>query len=274
MSEPIVDLLEEVWRDIEDCCEGLSDEQWNLATECPGWTIQDQVAHMIGTERMLAGEQPDANANAAAGDAPHVKNDIGRANEQWIASYRDMPGKQVLEEFHNVTQRRLRALRALSKEEWDREGFTPEGKGPYRDFMAIRVFDCWYHDQDIREALDLPGLLEGPVADFSLERIPRKGLGYVVGKKAGAPAGSSVVFQVFGTTPIVATIVVPPEGRAVLVADAPDEPTVRIATDRRTFARLAGGRWTGAHARNHGAVTVIGDNDLGNRVIDNMAFTI
>src|SRR5690242_15164688 len=99
--------------------------------------------------------------------------------------------------------------------------------------MGIRVFDCWYHEQDIREALDLPGLLDGPVADFSLERIPRKGLGYVVGKKAGAPSGSSVVFQVFGTTPIIATIVVPPEGRAVLAEDVPEEPTVRIATDRR-----------------------------------------
>ena len=56
--------------------------------------------------------------------------------------------------------------------------------------MEIRVFDCWYHDQDIREALGRPGFLEGPVADLSLGRIPPKALGYVVGKKAGAPPGS------------------------------------------------------------------------------------
>jgi hypothetical protein len=49
---------------------------------------------------------------------------------------------------------------------------------------------------------------------------------------------------------------------------------VRIATDRRTFTRLAGGRWSGEHARAHGTVRVDGDTDLGNRVVDNLAFTI
>ena len=119
-----------------------------------------------------------------------------------------------------------------------------------------------------------PGFLEGPVADLSLARIPPKGLGYIVGKKAGAPAGSTVVFVVEGSPEIVAAISVPPEGRAVLLDRAPTAPTARITTDRRTFARLAGGRWTGAHAREHGVVRVEGDIALGDRVVDNMAFTI
>lgn len=165
-------------------------------------------------------------------------------------------------------------MRALTPEQWDAEGFTPEGPGPYRQFMAIRVFDCWYHDEDIREALGRPGFLEGAVADLSLERIPPKGLGYIVGKKAGAPAGSVVAFVVEGTPPIVAAISVPPEGRAVLLDEVPADPTVRITTDRRTFARLAGGRWNGAHARAHGVVRIEGDRELGDRVVDNMAFTI
>ena len=114
--------------------------------------------------------------------------------------------------------------------------------------MAIRVFDCWYHDQDIREALDRPGFLEGESPTCRSARIPTKALGYVVGKKAGAPPGSTVVFVVEGSPPIVAAISVPPEGRAVLLDDAPADPSARITIDRRTFARLAGGRWTGAHA--------------------------
>ena len=126
----------------------------------------------------------------------------------------------------------------------------------------------------MREALDRPGDLEGAVADLSLQRIVTKGLGYVVGKKAGAPPDSTVVFDVTGTPPIVATIAVPPEGRAKLIDDVPDAPTTRLTLDRRTFARLAGGRWTGAHARTAGNVRVDGDQDLGNRVVDNMAFTI
>jgi hypothetical protein len=162
----------------------------------------------------------------------------------------------------------------MTAEDWDREGFTPEGPGPYRQFMAIRVFDCWYHDEDIREAVGRPGYLEGPVADMSLLRIPTKGLPYVVGKKAGAPPDSIVVFDVAGTPSIVAAVAVPPEGRAMLLTPAPADPTVTISLDRRTFARLAGGRWTGERARKEGVVKINGDQDLGNRVVDNMAFTL
>jgi len=273
MAEPLVLRLDEVWSDVAQLCGGLTEAEWNTPTECPGWSVFDNVAHMIGTERMLAGERPADGAGAAT-DAPHVRNDIGKANEQWIANYAGWDGPKLLDEFRAVTARRLDVLRAMTTEEWDAEGFTPEGPGPYRQFMAIRVFDCWYHDQDIREAISRPGFLEGAVADLSLERIPTKALGYVVGKKAGAPAGSTVAFVVEGSPEIVAAISVPPEGRAVLLAEQPASPTTRITTDRRTFARLAGGRWTGDHARANGVVRVEGDAELGNRVVDNMAFTI
>ncbi|MDQ1434137.1 MAG: hypothetical protein QOF59_953 [Actinomycetota bacterium] len=274
MTEPLVLRLDEVWRDIAELCDGLTPDQWNAPTECPGWAVFDNVAHMIGTERMLAGERPTAGDDSEELHAPHVKNDIGKANETWIASYRGWDGAKLLDEFRAVTARRLDTLRAMTTAEWEAEGFTPEGPGPYRQFMAIRVFDCWYHDEDIREAIDRPGFLEGPVADLSLARIPAKGLGYVVGKKAGAPGGSVVVFVVEGTPEIVAAISVPPEGRAVLLDDAPADATVRITTDRRTFARLSGGRWTGAEARARGVVRVDGDSELGERVVDNMAFTL
>ena len=105
------------------------------------------------------------------------------------------------------------------------------------------MFDCWYHDQDIREALDRPGFLEGAVADLSLGRIPAKALRYVVGKKAGAPPGTTVVFDIAGEPPIVAAIGV--DGRAALCRDDAGGTDGRLTLDRRTFARLAGGRWTG-----------------------------
>jgi uncharacterized protein (TIGR03083 family) len=273
MTEPLITRLDEVWNDVATLCSDLSAAQWDTATECPGWTVHDNVAHMIGTERMLLGEQPTADARDIEG-LPHVRNDIGAANEQWIGTYRSWDGAALLDELRAVTGRRLEVLAAMTTAEWDKEGFTPEGPGPYRQFMEIRLFDCWYHDQDIREALGRPGYLDGPVADISVGRIPAKALGYVVGKKAGAPPGSTVLFEISGAAPIVAAIAVPPEGRAVLLEGPPASPTVRIALDRRTFARLAGGRWTGDHARAHGTVDVDGDTDLGNRVVDNLGFTI
>jgi uncharacterized protein (TIGR03083 family) len=271
MSERMIDLLDDVWGDIADVCGDLSDDEWGRPTECPGWSVKDNVAHMIGTERMLMGHKPDADPE----EPPEfVRNDIGRANQQWVDEYGLLPGNEVLEAFVSVTGQRLDALRALTPEDWEREGFTPEGPGPYRQFMAIRVFDCWYHDQDVREALGRPGYLEGAVADLSLARIGAKALGYVVGKKAGAPPSSTVVFDVLGTPPITVAVAVPPEGRALVVDETPANPTAHITFDRRTYARLAGGRWSGDEARGKGSVSVAGDTELANRVVDNMAFTI
>ena len=269
MNEPLIDRLHEVWADVATLCDGLTDDEWHRSTDCPGWDVQDQVAHMIGTEMMLLGEDPPL---AEIGHAPHVRNDIGKFNEQWVVLYRNRSGAETLADFRRVTKRRLDALRALPAAKWDEEGFTPEGPGPYRQFMAIRVFDCWYHDQDIREALGRPGFIEGPVADMSLERIPRKGLPYVVGKKAAAPQGATVVFEVTGEPPMIAAVAV--DGRAALLPQTPTDPTVRLTMDRRTFARLAGGRWTGETARAAGQVRSEGDDALAQRVVDNLAFTI
>jgi uncharacterized protein (TIGR03083 family) len=266
--EPCLELLSNVWSQIAEVCADLDEESWGRATDCPGWTVQDNVAHMIGTERSLLGEQPPSSD---AGEGAHVRNDIGRLNELWVSSYRALPGRDVLAAFVDVTHRRVEQLGAMSTAEWDAEGFTPEGPGPYRQFMAIRVFDCWYHEQDIREALGTPGDLEGAVADHSIGRIAR-GLPFVVGKKAAAPQGTTVAFDVRGTPPVVVAIGV--EGRAAVLPDVPSAPTVRVTTDRRTYARLAGGRWDGARARADGVVELDGDRALGNRIVDNMAFTI
>ena len=95
---------------------------------------------------------------------------------------------------------------------------------------------------------------------------------YVVGKKAAAPQGSTVVFTVTGDTPIVATVGV--EGPRRAAPRSPTDPSARLTIDRRTFTRLAGGRWTGDEARARGSLEVEGDTELGDRVVDNLAFTL
>jgi uncharacterized protein (TIGR03083 family) len=264
----MADLLATEWASIVGVCRGLDEAAWTLPTECPGWSVKDNVAHMIGTERMLLGEQAPT---ADVGDAAHVRNDIGRANEQWVEAYRAQPGADVLAAFVEVTNRRLDVLHAMTPEQWDKEGFTPEGPGPYRQFMAIRVFDCWYHEQDIREATGNAGNLEGAVADHSIGRIAR-GLPYVVGKKAGAPQGATVVFDIGGEPRIEVAVGV--EGRAAVLDTVPNSPTVTLGMDRRTYARLAGGRWSGERALDENRVAFDGDRQLGETIVRNMAFTI
>jgi uncharacterized protein (TIGR03083 family) len=268
-EEPLIGLLADVWGALAELGASLGDAEWQEPTDLPGWTVQDQYAHMLGTESMLAGEQPPPTASSVdPGSLPHVKNPIGAANESWVEGFRSKTGPETLAAFLDITQRRLATLRAMSTEEWDKEGFTPEGPGPYRSFMEIRVFDCWFHEQDVREALDRPGGIVGPVGDLSAGRIP-KSLPYIIGKRAGAPDGSTVVIVVDGVAHAVGVA-----GRAALLDDIPASPDVKIELDRRTFTRLAGGRWTADQARERGSVVVSGDQALANQILDHFGYTI
>jgi len=270
MTDPNIELLESVWTSITGLCGGLTDDEWATPTRCPGWTVKDQMAHMIGTERMLLGEQPpDARAGLKA--LPHVKNDIGAFNEAWVEALRSRSGDEVLGEFRSVTARRLDDLRAMTEEDWNKEGFTPEGPGPYRKFMSIRAFDCWIHEQDIREAVSRRVDLVGPLADLAMAKL-RDGMAYVVGKKAGAPQGSTIVFSVGG--PAGFDLAIGVDGRAGPLDRVPAEPTVTLRMGDRAFVGLACGRVSADGLPAEENVAIEGDEALGRAIVANMGFTI
>lgn len=267
MDEPVVDRLAEVWASLDTLCDDLTEVEWKTPTALPGWTVQDCLSHVVGVERMLLGDpQPAVDVSHLT----YVKDPFAEAMEAWVEQRRSRSGAEVLAEFREQIPRRLEHLRAMTTEDFDRPGFSPIGEVPYRDFMGVRVFDCWMHEQDIRLALDRPGHLTGPVVDVALVRF-RAALGYVIGKKAGAPEGSSVVLVTTGGPAVSFPVVV--EGRARLVDSAPAEPTVRITLPFETFVALGGGRWDAERARAAGGVTIEGDQALGERVLASLAFT-
>lgn len=265
----LTDQLARLWASIPQACDGLDARQWALATECPGWTVADQVAHIIGTESMLAGRPspPSSDAEPPA----HVHNDIGRFNEAWLDRYRALGTDHLLADLHEITAERLQRLRAMTEADFDEPSWTPVGKADYRRFMQVRVFDCWVHEQDIRLALGRPGHLDGPAAEQALDEVVR-GLGYIVGKRAGAPAGSRVRLAVHG--PLERTVDVAVDGRAAVVPvdGTPATTALRLRSD--CLLRLACGRRSPLAALEAGDVVVTGDVDLGRRVAENLAFTI
>src|SRR5262249_31949539 len=145
---------------------------------------------------------------------------------------------------------------------------TPIGPADYRRFMQIRVFDCWVHEQDVRDAIARPGHEGGAVAEQSVDEIVRA-LGFIVGKRAAAPEGSSVTFQLTG--PVVRTIHVAVDGRAAVVDSLPGAPTATIELGSGLFTRLACGRVDPAEKL--AEVHLAGDTDLGRRVVTSLPFT-
>ena len=48
--------LAETWGALAEVCSELSETEWALPTECPGWDVKDQLSHLIGIERAIMGE--------------------------------------------------------------------------------------------------------------------------------------------------------------------------------------------------------------------------
>lgn len=267
-TEPVVGDLAEVWSSILDACEGVDDAVWELVTECPGWTVRDQLSHLIGIERALLGEQPPPGDGA---EHPHVKNDFGALNETWVAARRGTPGAEVLEEFRTVTDRRLAALRSMPASRFDEVGWSPVGQVPYREFMQVRVFDSWVHEQDVRRALGRPGGLGGAGEAVTLDRMAGA-MGFVVGRRVAPPDGTVVVWRLSGRVER-DVVVVAEGGRGRAAAEAPADPSVLLSMGPDEFWRLACGRVDADTVLGDGSVTVDGDVELGRRVLGAMAVT-
>jgi uncharacterized protein (TIGR03083 family) len=265
---PTVAALHDIWARLDSLLAGLSDEDWQRPTSLPGWNVQAVAAHLIGTESMLLGVGAPALTISEA-THPHVRNDIGSFNEAWVEALAAEPPADVLARFRADVAQRKQALDAMSSEEWDKVGFTPAGQDTYGRFMQIRVFDQWMHELDIRDAIGLGGGDEGLAAEVGLTEMAMA-MGYVVGKKAGAPQGSRVHLDLTG--PAARTIDVEVAERAAVVDELSGPPTLTVTMPAGVFARLAGGRAEPATLRDQ--VTLDGDVELGERLIDNLGYTI
>ena len=268
-DQELVDKMEQVWRSISDLGATLTETQWKTPTDCPGWSVQDQLSHMAGSEsRLLGRPAPDHTPGAL----DHVKNEIGQTNEVLVDWRRSWPGTKVLEEFLEVTGGRLRVLRGMSAQDFAAETQTPIGPGTMADLIRIRIFDAWVHEQDMRRSLRQSGDLEGPIAEHSVGRLIMA-MPYVVGRKVQPPDGTTVAFRVTG--PAGQTLAVAMEGgRGNALDESPSAPTVTLTMDVETFACLGCGRWGPGMALQSGKVEIHGDRALGQTIVAQMNIMI
>jgi len=259
-STEITASLRDSWGSLATLADALQGEQWGAPSLCPEWTVQQVFAHVLAIEEALVGwwpEGPEAPPPFAA-MAP-IFREVASAAPATI-------GPRV----RAVAARRNEELAAMGDDAFATPCLTPVGPGTYGRFMAIRVFDCWVHERDVRVPLGVPGDDAGRAAEIALGEV-RGSLGYIVGKRIGVPDGMGIAFELTG--PVEARMLVKVDGRAAVVDDLPD-PDVTVTTDSSTFMLLACGRIDPEVPIADGRVTWTGDPDLGARAARNLAFTM
>lgn len=225
-NSALIDAYEQTVGAMAALGDGLSQAQWATPTDCPGWTVQDVMAHTVGVERRLLGDSDPVHELPDGLD--YLRHDTARTLEVAVDARRGRPGAQVLAELREVTARRVAVLRELAA-----DGTNPEvdtvfwGQRPLSRALRTRIFDAWAHEQDIRRALGRPGGLDSAAAAVTRDFLART-LPYVV-EQAKLPDGAAVRFDVTGEQEIHQTV-------------GDGEPMVAISTDWETFVRLMCGR--------------------------------
>jgi uncharacterized protein (TIGR03083 family) len=263
-GQELVEALASTVDGVSDVCSDLTAEQWALPTGCPGWSVQDTVAHLVGLESaLITGVEPD---HELVGEFPHAKGPIGEYMERHVDARRGLPPDAVLTEFVAVFLGRLAALRALPESAFDEPARGPMGSmNPLRRMLGIRVFDVWAHEQDIRRAVGRPGGYETPAAGVSFDRCTA----FAGAAKADVmPDDSTLVWQLEGPY-AGAHAWAFADGKATRLDAPPETPTVRLIADSETFMVLCCGR---ADARPED-VRVEGDADLAAAILADPGIT-
>jgi uncharacterized protein (TIGR03083 family) len=251
------------------------DREFDLPTACPGWSVKDQIAHVVGVEEwMRTGQLPGVRVP----EYEHVRNELGHFTEKGVELRRGMRGSKVVDELETVLGQRVEEL---SRPELTLETVvrSPLGTRPLGDVLRTRIMDVWTHEQDIRAVLGRPGDLDSGAAAVFMEmlfaQLPR-----LVAREAGIPPGNVVILDVTGPVLGRAGVWVEegeadgrPRGIPLFSGVAHDgDPrdvftTITLSTDAVT--RRAAGRGTLEDIH----YTVHGDEQVARKVLENLVVT-
>ncbi|MGH2794392.1 MAG: maleylpyruvate isomerase family mycothiol-dependent enzyme [Actinomycetota bacterium] len=267
MSKELGELMEQAWSSMEELCSQLGPSDWDLPTDCPGWNVKDQLAHICALESRALGREQPASGPRKAG---HTRNELGELNEGDLEARRGLSPEELLAEYRDVTAERGTILASWTDEDWKSEGKGVLGTAPRDQIIRIRIVDVFTHEQDIRVATAKPGHLSGGVARLVFEQVVGT-LGYVLVKRAGATEGQTAVFEIGPPGETFAYTVT--GGRGTKLDQIPQDPAVRLAMDAETFLRLYAGRWSVERVEQEGRVRIAGDHDLARRIMAGMNVT-
>ena len=242
-------------------------DELGRATACPGWTVQDQLAHVAAVESLLAGDpQPQVDVP----DYPWLRSPVGAFIEQGVEARRGRTADEVLDELEAVLPRRVAALRAL-----DDDAVITGLLGtpaPAKDVMRMRLTDVWCHEQDVREALGRPGGLDS-VGSAGFVHVVLDSLPRIVSRGAGIDPGTTVVVEVTGPVHAVRAVRVEvgADGRptGVVVDPTADPAATRLVMDTRSFTRRGAGRVSAQDSR----YAASGDPLVAHRVVEALPVT-
>lgn len=255
---------------VVDTVSSLREDEWPLPTDLPGWSVHDNVAHVIDIEQRLTG-RPGPDHRPDYDTLSHVRNDFGRHTEVGVDFRRGRSPVELINELHAVVNERTQVIRAYPDDPDYLVLGSAGKKRPLSLALPIRAFDVWAHDQDIRRAIRAPERLTGPAPAMALERSlevlpdalaksklpPEVTVRFVIDSPGPAPSG------------LIVTVAVDQPGSVRLVDDDSATADLTLTMPFAVFAHAVMGRRRPAADD----IQVLGDAGLVGAVLDGLVIT-
>jgi uncharacterized protein (TIGR03083 family) len=250
---------------------GFAPADWSRPTACALWTVKDIAAHLLdGNLRRLSFGRDGLEAvpdEVISGYSELVAY-LNRLNAEWTTATRRL-SPRVLIDLLDFTSSQVHAFfqsldphsPALFPVSWAGEGVSPNWFDLGREYT-----ERWLHQQQIREAVGVPGLnAHGwlhPTLDIFVRALP---FAY---RDVEAPAGSSVRLEIGGEAGGVWTLVRVSEGWSLFVG-SDSAPDAQVSLDQETAWKLFSKGLNQDSARRR--IRIQGELRLGQPVLGSLA---
>lgn len=134
-------------RRLEATLARLGDDEWAAPSRCAGWSVQDVVAHLVGTNAFW-------HASVVAGLAGTPSRvlaafDPAATPPLMVDTMRSLTPPEVLARFVATNDAFLDSVASLDSDSWSTIGESPAGHVPIRLLAQHALWDAWIHERDI-----------------------------------------------------------------------------------------------------------------------------
>jgi uncharacterized protein (TIGR03083 family) len=245
--------------------EGLPAEDWGRPTACPGWSVKDVALHLLGVEVGNLSRRRDGHKlSASAADWDQLVALVNDWNQSWVEITGRVSPPLLIDLLHFVGEQMCDYFRSLDP--YALGGAVswagPEPAPVWLD-LAREYTERWHHQQHIRDAVGMPGLVGPRYLSPALATFVRA-LPHALRTRA-APDGTAVTLSITGESG--GRWSVQREGGGWrLYAGAPAQPDAEAIIDQDTAWRLFTRGLSPDQARQR--MTVRGDQALGLTILE------
>ncbi len=268
MIGPVIDVRGLFGRERDrllELLESLAEADWTVATACPGWSVTDVAAHILGDDVGRLARTRDGFSAISPRDGEDLPDFIDRINAEWVTAAARM-SPQLLISALRWAGDQVAAMWSALPPELPSEPVTWAGAdtAPVWLDSARDLSEYWVHRQQIREAVGLRPIIDDLTAGVVIDTFMRA-LPYTL-RDERRPPGTRFSMIVEGTAETAWTVERHPDGwRFVLDGSSADN---AVAVDVDTAWRLctraiepgaarSGARISGDAALAEAALTIV-----------------